>query len=276
MLAVLGSERFADMAPAEIHATLLDEQVYVCSVATMYRLLRQKHAVRERRDVLRHPAYRKPELIASGPNQVWSWDITKLRGPGKWTYYYLYVIMDIFSRYVVGWCVAHRESAQLAEQLVLKSCIAQGVQEGQLTIHADRGAAMTSKAVAQLLTDLGVEKTHSRPHVSNDNPYSESQFKTLKYRPDFPKTFGCLEDARSFCTDFFGWYNGEHRHSGIVMLTPEIVHYGKADQVIAQRQKVLNAAYASNPERFVRGEPKHPSLPPAAWINPPPLNRNDA
>jgi putative transposase len=269
VLDLLCSERFADKARAEVFAELLDEEVYVCSVSTMYRLLRQSHAVRERRNVLRHPVYKRPELLATEPNQVWTWDITKLKGPGKWTYYYLYVVMDVFSRYVVGWQIAYRESAEIAEQLILNVCLKQDIQRGRLTIHADRGAAMTSKAVAQLLSDLGVEKTHSRPHVSNDNPYSEAHFKTLKYRPDFPETFGCLEDARSFCRDFFDWYNLEHRHSGIAMLTPATVHDGKAERTIAKRQSALSAAYAANPQRFVNHAPRHAPLPEAAWINPP-------
>ena len=273
MLDVLDSDRFADVAPAEVVATLLDEGQYVCSVSTMYRLLRRTDAVRERRRILRHPKYKRPELLAKGPNQLWSWDITKLRGPGKYTYYYLYVILDVYSRYVVGWCVSYRESAELAEKLILDACLQQKVERGQLTIHADRGSAMTSKVVAQLLSDLGVEKTHSRPHVSNDNPYSETQFKTLKYRPDFPELFGSIQDARRFCSEFFDWYNKEHRHSGIAMLTPATVHYGKAEETIAKRQSVLEAAYAANPQRFVRHAPRHEPLPEEVWINPPETDR---
>jgi putative transposase len=275
-LALLYSDRFAEVAPAEIVATLLDEGEYVGSVSTLYRLLRRNHAVRERRRVLRHPKYKKPELLATRPNQLWSWDITKLRGPGKYTYYYLYVIIDVYSRFVVGWCVQYRENAQIAEQMILASCLQQGIERGKLTLHADRGSAMTSKLVAQLLCDLGVEKTHSRPHVSNDNPHSEAQFKTLKYRPDFPQLFGSLEDARSFCCDFFAWYNQEHRHSGIAMLTPATVHYGKAEETIAKRQSVLEAAYAANPQRFVSHPPRHASLPEAVWINPPETDRAKA
>jgi putative transposase len=275
-LAILHSDRFADVAPAEIVATLLDEGEYVCSVSTLYRLLRRNNAVRERRRVLRHPKYKKPELLATGPNQLWSWDITKLRGAGKYTYYYLYVILDVYSRFVVGWCVEYRENAQIAEQLILNTCLQQGIERGKLTLHADRGSAMTSKVVAQLLCDLGVEKTHSRPHVSNDNPHSEAQFKTLKYRPDFPQLFGSLEDARSFCRAFFAWYNKEHRHCGIAMLTPETVHSGKAEETIAKRQSVLEAAYAANPERFVGHAPRHASLPEAVWINPPETDRAEA
>lgn len=273
VLALLYSERFAEVAPAEVFATLLDEGEYVCSVSTMYRLLKKHQALRERGRVLRHPKYKRPELLATGPNRLWSWDITKLKGAGKWSYYYLYVILDVYSRYVVGWGVAYRESAELAQQLILGACLQQGIERGQLTVHADRGSAMISKGVAQLLSDLGVEKTHARPHVSNDNPYSEAQFKTMKYRPEFPEQFGCIEDARSFCCAFFAWYNQEHRHSGIAMLTPETVHSGKAKEVIAKRQSVLQAAYAHNPERFVRHAPRHEPLPEAVWINPPETDR---
>ncbi len=269
VLETLHAERFVDQAPAAVYATLLDEGRYLCSVRTMYRLLAAHGEVRERRDQLRHPQYTKPELLATRPNQVWSWDITKLLGPSKWTYFYLYVILDIFSRYVVGWMVAHRESAALAKRLIEESCQKQGIVAGQLTIHADRGSSMASKPVAFLLADLGVTKTHSRPHVSNDNPYSESQFKTLKYQPDFPKRFGSIEDARAFCQGFFRWYNREHHHSGIALLTPEVVHFGRADGVLEDRQRVLTAAYAAHPERFVRKAPQPPMLPEAAWINPP-------
>jgi len=257
-------------------ATLLDERTYLCSVATMYRLLRRQDAVRERRNQLRHPQYKKPELLATQPNQVWSWDITKLKAVSTWTYFYLYVIVDIYSRYVVGWCVTHSESTGTAKELILDACLKQNITEHQLTIHADRGSAMTSHGVASLLSDLGVDKTHSRPHVSNDNPYSESQFKTLKYRPEFPDRFGSLADAQDFCVEFFRWYNTEHRHSGIAMLTPECVHYGRAEQTIAARQSVMEAAYASKPERFVRGGPRQLPLPSAAWINPPEPSRDDA
>lgn len=269
VLEVLHSERFVDQTPAEVYATLLDEGIYLCSVRTMYRLLAERDEVRDRRNQRRHPNYTKPELLATAPNQVWSWDITKLMGPAKWNYFSLYVIMDIFSRYVVGWMVAHRESAALAERLIHDTCEKQGISRGHLTLHADRGSSMTSKTVAHLLADLGVTKTHSRPHVSDDNPYSEAQFKTLKYRPDFPSRFGSIEDARAFCRGFFGWYNTEHYHSGIGMLTPETVHYGRAKEVIAVRHEVLMAAYAAHPERFVRKPPQPSVLPEAAWINRP-------
>jgi putative transposase len=267
----LHSERFRDKAPTEVFATLLDEGAYVCSVRTMYRILAQAGELRERRDQLRHPNYQKPQLLASAPNQVWSWDITKLLGPVKWTYFYLYVILDIFSRYVVGWMVADGESAALAKRLIADTCRKQQIARDQLVLHADRGSSMTSKPVALLLADLGVTKTHSRPHVSDDNPFSESQFKTLKYRPEFPDRFGSIQDARAFCQAFFGWYNTEHHHTGIGLLTPEVLHYGRAEAVIRQRQTVLSQAFERNPERFVRAQPKPPVLPTAVWINPPPV-----
>jgi len=269
VLDTLHGEAFVDKAPAEVWATLLDQGTYLCSPRTMYRILEDAQEVRERRDQLRHPAYKKPELLAQAPNEVWSWDITKLLGPAKWTYFYLYVILDIFSRYVVGWMVADGESATLASQLIDQTCTKHGIPPGQLTLHADRGTSMKSKAVALLLSDLGVTKTHSRPHVSDDNPFSESHFRTLKYRPDFPGRFGSIQDARSFCRSFFPWYNTEHRHSGIGLLTPESVHYGRAADLLAQRQNILSDAYQAHPERFVRKPPTPPALPSAAWINPP-------
>jgi len=269
VLAVLHEPRFVDLAPAEVYATLLDDKRYLCSERTMYRVLAENQEVRERRDQLRHPVYKKPELLATGPNQVWSWDITKLLGPAKWTYYYLYVIIDIYSRYVVGWMVAHRESAALAKRLVTECCERQGIQPGQLTIHADRGSSMTSKALALLLTDLGVTKTHSRPHVSNDNPFSEAHFKTMKYRPEFPARFGCIEDARAFCLSFFAWYNEHHRHGGLGLLTPHDVHHGLGHQRVESRARVLAAAYQAHPERFTAGLPTPPAQPIEVWINPP-------
>jgi len=269
VLDVLRSKRFGDHAPTQVYATLLDEDTYLCSIRTMYRILQAHGEVKERRDQASHPQYARPELLATGPNELWSWDITKLLGPSTWTYYYLYVILDVFSRYVVGWMAAHRELAALANRLIHDSCEKQGIVKGQLTLHADRGSSMRSKHVAMLLSDLGVTKTHSRPHVSNDNPFSESQFKTLKYRPEFPKRFGSIEHARVFCRDFFRWYNTQHRHSGIGLLTPETVHYGLAEKAINTRQKVLNTAYGRHPERFVRKPPKAPQLPEAVWINPP-------
>lgn len=269
VLDVLHSERFVDKAPAQVWAELLDEGVYHCSIRTMYRILDENNEVRERRDQLRHPRYVKPELLATAPNQVWSWDITKLLGPAKWTYYYLYVLLDIFSRYVVGWLLAPRESAALAGRLIEESCHKQRVLPGQLTVHADRGPSMTSKTVALLLADLGATKTHSRPHVSNDNPYSEAQFKTLKYFPAFPERFGSIEDARGFCDRFFGYYNTQHRHLGLGLMTPESVHYGYAKRIHMARSHTLQAVYAAHPERFVRKHPQPPDLPQAAWINPP-------
>jgi len=269
ILDVLRSPRFVDKSPAQAWATLLDDDTYYCSIRTMYRLLTAHGEIKERRNQLRHPTYTKPELLAEAPNEVWSWDITKLRGPAKWTCFYLYVILDIFSRYVVGWMVAHRESAALAKRLIAETCAKQGIVSDQLTIHADRGASMRSKTVALLLSDLGVVKSHSRPHVSNDNPFSESQFKTMKYCPQFPDRFGCIQDARGFCGPFFGYYNDEHRHSGIGLLTPAMVHYGRAENVLASRQQTLQAAYRANPERFVRRPPQPPTVPQQAWINPP-------
>jgi putative transposase len=265
----LNSERFQDQAPRQVYAKLLDEQKYLCSWRTMYRILARHAEVRERRNQLRHPSHTKPELLATQPNQLWSWDITKLLGPAKWTYFYLYVILDVFSRYVVGWLVAERESAELAERLIAETCEKQGIQPGQLTIHADRGSAMTSKPVAFLLADLGVTKTHSRPQVSNDNPFSESQFKTLKYRPDFPERFGCLADVRTWGQAFFAWYNDDHHHTGLSLLTPAAVHYGRAQAVLTSRQSVLQRAYDAHPERFVKGAPVPPEPPAAVWINPP-------
>lgn len=269
VLAVFHEERFIDLSPSEVYATLLDEGRFLCSERTMYRILEESGEVRERRDQLRHPKYAAPELLATGPNQLWSWDITKLLGPTKWTYFYLYVILDVFSRYVVGWLIADAESSALAERLISESCERQGITPGQLTIHADRGSSMKSKPVAMLLADLGVTKTHSRPHVSNDNPYSEAQFKTLKYRPDFPERFGCIEDARGFLRDFFHWYNNEHHHSGIGLLTPADVHFRRAEQRHTDRARVLETAHILHPERFVHGVPTPPPLPTAAWINKP-------
>jgi putative transposase len=269
VLARLHEERFQDRSPAAVYATLLDEGEYHCSIRTMHRLLKQYGESRERRDQLTHPPYQKPELLATAPNQLWSWDITKLLGPAQWTYFYLYVILDVFSRYVTGWMVAMRESAELAKRLIQESCEKQNILPGQLTLHADRGSSMRSKPMAFLLADLGVTKTHSRPHVSDDNPYSESQFRTLKYRPEFPDRFGCLQDSRAFCQKFFRWYNEEHRHSGLGLLTPAMVHYGQAESVLQQRQAVLNVAYQLHPERFVRSAPKPPQLPSEVWINKP-------
>jgi len=268
VLAQLHSERFIDDSPAQVYASLLDEGTYLASERTMYRILAAQGESRERRAQLRHPAYAVPELLATGPNQLWSWDITKLKGPVKWTYYHLYVLLDVFSRYVPGWLLAHHESGTLADRLIDETVQKEGITSG-LLIHADRGPAMTSKPVALLMADLGIAKSHSRPHVSNDNPFSEAQFKTLKYRPGFPDRFGSIEDARAFCRTFFSWYNEEHRHGGIGLLTPAMVHRGRGEQVRAARQIVLTDAYAAHPERFVRKHPEPPKLPTAVWINPP-------
>ena len=272
VLGILNSERFWDQAPGEIYATLLDEGKYLCSERTMYRILADNQQVKERRDQLRHPGYQAPELIASRSNEVWSWDITKLLGPTKWTYFYLYVILDIFSRYVVGWMLAYRESAELAKRLIEQTIEREKIEPGSLTLHADRGPSMTSQPVAFLLAGLGVTKSHSRPYVSNDNPYSESQFKTMKYRPEFPERFGCYQDADRFCTEFFPWYNHVHHHSGVAYLTPYEVHYGMAQQRRDQRAEVLKEAFGKNPQRFVRGLPQPALLPTAAWINKPKQN----
>ena len=269
MLGVLHEERFQDWAPAAVQATLLDEGNYLCSTRTMYRILKQEGETRERRDQAIHPAYQKPELLATTPNQLWSWDITKLRGPAKWNYFQLYVMIDVFSRYVTGWMVAERESAELAKHFIEDTLQKHTIPSGQLTIHADRGKVMRSKPVAFLMADLGIAKTHSRPYVSNDNPYSESQFRTLKYRPGFPDRFGCIQDSRAFCQQFFTWYNDQHCHSGIALLTPSMVHFGQAPTVLTQRQLVLDAAYLAHPERFVRKAPTVQPLPDMVWINKP-------
>ncbi len=269
VLALLNDDRFAELPPAEVYATLLDEGKFVCSIRTMYRVLQENAQVQERRRQLQHPRYQAPELLATGPNHLWSWDITKLKGPAKWTYFYLYVILDVFSRYVVGWMAAEQDSATLAQRLIQQTCERQGIEQGTLTIHADRGPAMIAKSVALLLADLGVTETHGRPHVSNDNPYSESQFKTLKYHPEFPDRFGSLQDARGFLLDFFQWYNTMHHHTGLGLMTPFDVHYGLAGQRFTEREAVLRKAFAATPERFVRGLPKPPALPQAVWINKP-------
>jgi putative transposase len=267
--AVLNGERFVDKAPAQIFAALLDDGVYLCSISTMYRILHEHDEVRERRKQARHQKYAAPELIATAPNQVYSWDITKLKGPEKWTYYYLYVIIDIHSRYVVGWMVASRESGELAKDLIRQTCQRQNVDTSQLIIHSDRGAPMTSKVVAHLLSDLGVTKSLNRPYVSNDNPFSESHFKTLKYQPSFPAQFGCIQDARLFLQGFFDWYNNHHYHSGLELMTPSVVHHGQATSCNELRQKVLLEACDKNPERFVRGRARQLKLPTAVWINKP-------
>ena len=269
VLDVLHEPRFVDLAPAEVHAALLAEGCYFCSVRTMHRILAENMEARERRNLARHPVYERPELMATAPNELWSWDITKLKGPAKWTYFHLYVILDVFSRYVVGWMVAPRESTSLAKRLIAETCRRQGIDRDQLTLHADRGSSMKSKPVAFLLADLGVTKSHSRPHVSDDNPFSEAQFKTLKYRPDFPKNFGCIQDSRAHCIDFFAWYNDDHHHSGLAMFTPADVHYGHIEERLTARQAVMDTAFEAHPERFPHGRPvvKRPSS--TVWINPP-------
>jgi len=276
VLDILHSEKYQDKAPYQVYASLLDDGIYHCSIRTMYRLLKKEYgSVKERRRQVTHPRYEKPELLATAPNQVWSWDITKLKSVTKWTYFYLYVIMDIFSRYVVGWMVAHREQTELAKRLIKNTCQKQHIKPNQLCLHADRGSSMKSKGVANLLVDLGVIKTHSRPHVSNDNPYSEAQFKTLKYCPQFPNHFGCIEDARAFCQDFFQYYNKEHRHSGIGFVTPEQLHYGQAQDIYSKRCTTLKKAFVKKPERFKGKIPMPPALPKAAWINKPKQENTD-
>jgi len=276
VLETLTSERFYDQSVRQVWAQLLDEGQYLCSVRTMYRILEENQAVRERRNQLRHPEYQRPELLATGPNQLWSWDITKLKGPHKWNYFHLYVILDVYSRKVVGWLLANRESSTLAVELIRQSCQREGIVREQLTVHADRGSSMRSKPVAFLLADLGVTKTHSRPYTSNDNPYSEAHFRTLKYQPDFPGKFGSLEDARTFLQSFFAWYNREHRHSGIGLVTPDQRHSGEDKTVYGRRQIVLEAFYKQHPERFVLGMPSPPELPKEVWINKPNEVRNVA
>ena len=263
------SERFVDSSPAHVYAHLLEKGLYLCSFRTMYRILKEARATRERRNQRRNIKYTAPQLLATGANQVWSWDITKLLGVRKWEYFHLYVMLDIYSRYVIGWMVAERESGSLAEELIEASCSRQGIQPGQLTIHSDRGPAMISKSVVDLLDLLDIDKSVSRPYVSNDNPFIESHFRTMKYRPSFPRRFGSIQDARATLEPFFHWYNSEHRHSGIAYMSPETVHYGRAEALQVQRQEVLDKAFAAHPERFVKGRPKPVSLPEAVWINPP-------
>lgn len=269
VLDVLTCPRFVDRSPAEVVATLLDEGQYLCSERTMYRILAAEQPVRERRNQLAHPHYAKPELVATAPNQTWSWDITRLLGPKRWTYFYLYVVLDLFSRYVVGWMLAERESAALATRLIEQTCLKQDIKPQVLTLHSDRGAPMTSKCTAQLLADLGVTRSLSRPQVSDDNPFSEAQFKTLKYHPGFPGRFADLTAAIAFCRSFFLWYNTEHRHGGIAMLTPDDVHHGRSPRILEQRARTLRLACSQHPERFVHGTPKPQPLPKEVWINPP-------
>lgn len=269
VLEVLHSERFVDKSPATAHATLLDEREYLCHPRTMYRLLATQDEVRERRDQVRNPQYARPELIASAPNEVWTWDVTWLRGPARYTYYPLYVIIDLFSRYNPGWMLAHVESGELAATFIRETCKRHQIEPSTLKLHADRGPVPKGKTVGQLLHDLEITASFSRPRVSNDNPHSESQSHTVKSHPDFPNRFDSFEHARAFCRSFFAWYNDEHRHSGIAYLTPADVFFGRAASVLAQRQLVLDQAFANNPERFVAGPPKVAALPKAVWINPP-------
>lgn len=275
MLDLLHSERFVDRAPEAIVATLLEEGRWLCSARTMYRLLAEEGEVRERRRQRRHPEYKRPELLATAPNQVWSWDVTWLRGPVKGRYYYLYVLLDIYSRCVVGWTLARRENAEIAMRLVRETCRKQNIQPDQLTIHADRGAVPTAADLADLYRALGIERSHSRPHVSDDNPYSEAHFKTLKYAPDYPDRFASYDDAHAYCVRFMDFYIHEHRHSGIAFMTPADVHYGRTDAVLAARAATLDAAYAAHPERFVHGRPTPLRPPEVVYINPP-IVRDDA
>lgn len=275
VLAALRSERFVDCSPAQVYFTLLDEGSYLASESTFYRILRANNEVRERRRQATHPPKKKPELVAEAPNVCWSWDITKLRGPKRGEYYDCYVVLDIFSRYVVAWCVAP-ESGELAKELIADAVARHRIPPGQLTIHADRGSSMTSNPVVELYAFLGIKRSHSRPHVSNDNPYSEAGFKTMKYCPAFPGSFGSIEDARAFCSGFFAYYNHEHRHSGIGYHTPASVHFGTATEVRAQRAETLDAAYAENPARFRHRRPEPPKLPTVSWINEPNLEEESA
>jgi len=270
VLEVLCSERFADQAPTTVHAKLLDEdQRYLCHPRTMYRILASEQATRERRAQRQHPKYNKPELIATAPNQVWTWDVTWLRGPAKYTYYPLYVILDLFSRFNPGWMLAHEENGDLAVKLLSETCQRQGIEPGSLTIHADRGPVPKGKTVKQLLQDLDVTRSFSRPRVSNDNPFSEAEFRTMKYGPNFPDRFEGYDHARDFSRSFFPWYNNDHRHSGLAYFTPAAVHYGRVPELLAQRQAVLDGAFAKHPERFAGGRPRVPAPPKAVWINPP-------
>ena len=269
VLDILDSTRFQDQAPREVYATLLDEQTYLCHWRTMYRILAENQQIYERRNQLRRPVYVKPELLATGPNQVWSWDITALRGPDKWTSFYLYDLMDVYSRYAIGWLIATTQSAALAGQLIAQSYAKYNISPGQLTIHADNGAPMRARTVSQLMADLAVTESHSRPHVSDDNPFSESKFKTMKYRPDYPERFDGLLNARTWARPFYDWYNYDHHHSGLGLLTPATVHFGHAPEVLAARQRTLDIAYAAHQDRFVHGSPSPQPLPTAVWINPP-------
>lgn len=272
--ALLNSERFMDQAPRQVYASLLDEGKYLCHWRTMYRVLAEHDEVRERRLLRRHPVYQKPELLATEPNEVWSWDITYLRGANKWEHYPLYTVLDIYSRYVVGWMIAEAESSELAKQLIAETAVKQGIQPDQLTLHADNGSPMKGKALGQLLVDLGITRSHSRPHTSDDNPFSEAQFKTMKYHASYPERFGSIQEARSWAREFFAWYNHDHYHSGLNLMTPESVHYREADGVQMQRQVVMTAAFHAHPHRFRHGMPIVKGAPDAVYINPPKSQEN--
>lgn len=274
VLDILRSDEYMDLSPAQVYNHLLDKGEYVASERTMYRILNENKEVRERRQLTKHPIYKKPELLATGPNQLWSWDITRLRGPNKLEYYHLYVMLDVYSRYVVGWMLAHRESAELAKELVSECYKSQNISPEVLTVHSDRGPAMKAQTLAELFDYLKVTKSHSRPQVSNDNPYSEAQFKTTKYSRTYPDRFGSIEDAKSFCRDFFAWYNQEHYHSGIAMLTPKSVHYGQDRGIISKRNQALSEAFKKNKHRFVNGKPKAKKVPAKVWINKP-INKQE-
>lgn len=267
---LLNSERFVDQAPRQVYASLLDEDRYLCHWRTMYRILASHAEVKERRNQRQHPPTAKPQLETSAPNQLWSWDITQLKGPVKGHHYYLYLILDVYSRFVVGWLLAESESAQLAEILITTTCQRQGIQPDQLGLHSDRGPAMKAKTIAQLLIDLEVAQTFARPYTPNDNAFSEAHFKTLKYRPGFPEQFASFAEARSWVQAFVQWYNYQHYHAALGLLTPAVVHHGQTQQVQTQRQHVLDCAYQAHPERFVRGQPTVSQLPSSVWINPPP------
>jgi len=267
--AVLCEERFADLAPAQVYATLLDEGRYLCSISTMYRILREHDLIHERRRGHRRRGHGAPVVAASAPNQAWSWDISRLRGPVPRSWFYLYVVLDIYSRKIVGWSIDTVESDAVARRLIRRACEREGVDADTLVLHSDRGAQMTSTSMAELLEDLGVTRSLSRPRTSNDNPYSEANFKTAKYRLDYPARFESLEGARTWMRRFAAWYNTEHYHSGIAHLHPADVHNGTAGEVVAARQHVLDEAYAANPDRFRRRRPHAAKPPTEAWINRP-------
>lgn len=269
VLRTLNSETFQNESVPTVYAKLLDKETYLCSQRTMYRILKDQKQTRPRRHEREHPNYHKPQLVATGPNQVWSWDITRLKGPKSWIFYELYVVIDIYSRCIVSWCLSEHESGEQAKALIKAACIREGINKHQLTVHSDRGRAMRSKQLSDLYGELGIIRSLNRPRVSNDNPYSESQFKTLKYRPDYPDRFGSIEDARTHLRAFFEWYNTEHRHSGIAMMPPAEVHAGRSEEIRRKRQTILRKAHQRHPERFVRGIPQAKGVPEKVWINEP-------